>query len=142
MSSLFKRVPLPLLAVAAAATLCTPIQAATATLDDATIVQNGSQTGIAERVKCSMTDDSTWHSVTFNAQLLGGGGSISYTPPGNPPFTIYGPGDDYYPSSRYDTYVGNITQHGTYNCWAVCSGVDYYNNAWNASTGGTYYITY
>ena len=56
-SSLLKRAIVPLLAVAAAAALCAPTRAATATLDDVTIVQNSPQVGIAERVKCSMTED-------------------------------------------------------------------------------------
>jgi len=53
-----------------------------------------------------------------------------------------GPGDYYYPVRQYDTYVGDIQQHGTYNCWAVCSGLDYYGAVWYASTGGNYNITY
>jgi len=149
-SSLLKRAIVPLLAVAAAAALCAPTRAATATLDDCRVVQNGTQVGIAERVKCSI-DESRWQSVTLHAQLLGGGNTLSWTPSGDPPgtpnghppFDIWGPGDYYYPGAYYDSYVGDITdQHGTYNCWAVCSGLDYYGAVWYASTGGTYYVTY
>jgi len=152
-SSLLKRATVPLLAVAAAAALCAPTRAATATLDDVEIVQitNQGQTqpAIGERVKCSMTDDSRWQSVTYHAQLLGGGNNLSYTPPGDPPgtpngkppFDIWGPGDFYQPGRYYATSLGPI-QHGTYNCWAVCSGLDYYGAVWYASTGGNYNITY
>jgi len=150
-SSLLKRAAVPLLTVAATA-LCGPTRAATATLDYCQLVQitNQGQTqmAIGERVKCSITDDSRWQSVTYHAQQLGGGNNLSYTPlpppgspPGTPAFDIWGPGDFYQPGRYYATSLGPI-QHGTYNCWAVCSGPDYYGVPWNASTGGNTNITY
>ncbi len=133
MCSLFKRVTVPLLAVAAAAALCAPTRAATATLD---YCQADGPKGIDERVECSITNDSEWKHTVYNADLLGGGDDKSITDDPN----IWGPGDYYSPSRPY-YYVLGVNGGGTYNCWCVCSGADYNNVAWNASTGGTKFVS-
>ncbi len=125
-NSLLKRAAVPLLAVAAAAALCAPVRASVASLDYAG--PNGPN-GIAERVRCTMTGDSTWNTAIFNANSNTSANSHT-----DNNFTIYGPGDYYRPSSGYVETVW-VPGSNTYDCYCECDGVDYYNNAWQAFTG-------
>jgi len=134
-SSLLRRVAVPLLAVAATAlvtSLCTPARAATATLSGAGMVSNSPSPGysIFERVNCTIEDSSTWNQADCYAQQLAQNGalghSISYP-------NYSGPG--YYQSGG--TVSSPSFSRGNYNLWVICSGVDYYHNPWQASTGGT-----
>ncbi len=140
MCSLFKRVTVPLLAVAAAAALCAPTRAATAAWDVCEADPN-SPTGILERVECSMSGPNYWQQAAYNNQLLGGGDLYQYT---NTSVDLAGQGDFYDPSPPY-TYNFEVVGGGTYNCWCICSGMYYEGpnsgQTWNASTGGTRYVT-
>lgn len=132
-SSLLKRASVPLLAVTAAV-LCTPAHAATATLGQ--YGASGSNT-IYEKVNCSMTDDSRWNQALYNAQQLAQNGTYLWYR--DTSFEYWGPGDYY--RMGYITSSPNPFPSGTYNCWVICSGLKYDNSAWNASTGGTSYLT-
>ncbi len=134
-SSLLRRVAVPLLAVAATAlvtSLCAPARAATATLASAGMVSNSPNAGnsIIERVNCTITDSSTWNQADFYAQQLAQNGALGHST-GHPNYS--GPG--------YYQYWGTVSSPsfspGNYNLWVICSGIDYYHNPWQASTGGT-----
>lgn len=143
-SSLLKRAIVPLLAVAAATTLCGPTRAATASWD---LCQADPDTpwGIVEQVKCSMTGPSYWQTAVYHNDRLGGGGPAPYT---NNSVNLSGQGDFYDPSVghyyRFDMTSGG-TYSGTYNCYCICSGIYYggpdSGKAWQASTGGNRTVT-
>ena len=83
MSSLFKRNALPLLAAAAAATLCVPVQAATASwaVCQAMSYTNNNVTYdyFNEQVDCALTGYTEWQTdVMYNNRL--GGGDNPYLP--------------------------------------------------------------
>ena len=129
-SSLLRRAAVTLLAVAAATTSCAPARAATATLTY--YGQTGSPNSISESVKCTIEDDSTWKVAEYHVQQLAQNGySDSYAVGVN----HAGPGY-YYEGGNFSNLPS-----GTYDCWVICSGPDYYNNTWYASTGGTDYYT-
>ncbi len=135
-SSLLKRAIAPLLAVTAAATLCAPAHAATASFSPPCYVTNqGSPyVGISERVDCHFTENVLWDVADFHTTLLGGDGTYNYRA------NITG-------LNRFEgalCVLGTNAPHGIYNCWCVCSGPGVYGGgaAWNASTGGTDYVSY
>ncbi len=139
-SSLLKRAIAPLLAVAAATTLCDPTRAATASWKTCGVENQGSPyAGIHEVVDCNFTGNAIWKTADFHCLLLGGDGT--YNPPQPADVNEYcGVGDYFY--SSYFNLAEFSAPHGTYNCWCVCSGTDYYGAAWDASTGGTTYVSY
>ncbi len=135
-SSLLKRVAVPLLALTAAAALCGSARAATATLVYYGYYGSGPYT-LSEHVKLTIEDDSTWNKAVFYGQQLaqnGAAGSVE-----DDAVLHSGPGD-YYDYGSFNQSNGSQFPAGTYNFWCICSGVDYYYNAWNASTGGTDYM--
>jgi hypothetical protein len=141
LSSLFRRIPVALLAVAAAGTLtaslCAPTRAATADYD---VCQADLYTPkmIISRVHLNLTDDSQWNGVTFHTQLLGG--NEKYDSPYFGLINVKGPGDFYFPSKvDGDVYHISVNGGGTYNNWAICDGGSS-GGAWYASTGGTTYV--
>lgn len=110
-SSLSKLAFVPLLAVAAAAALCAPARAVTVSW---TKCQADSSPKIIDgSVDCNFTGDAT----------------------------MVGVGDYYDPSQQNYYYRFGVAGGGTYNCWCICSGTDYYGNAFAVSTGGTTYVS-
>jgi len=77
-------------------------------------------------------DDSRWQRAVFNAQLLVQGGGTLYSVD-HKGLTYSGPGDYYDGTSDFSP---KPLPQGNYNVWVICSGLDYYNNPWYASTGG------
>ncbi len=136
-SSLLKRAIAPLLAVATA--LCAPANAATASFNPCGVQNPGTPyVGIRENVDCNFTGNAVWSEADCHCTLLGGNGANNFEIDDKNVNKWCGIGDYF-----YSAYFGlSPTAHGTYNCWAVGSGTDYYNNPWNASTGGTYYVSY
>ena len=139
-SSLFKWAIAPLLAVAAATAFSAPTQAATAAFNPPCQVvnQGSSYVGISERVDCNFIGDALWQEADFHTTLLGGDGTNNY----DADLTNLGMacgGGDYFVSALC---VLGHAPHGTYDCWCVCKGTDTNNVAWNASTGGTDFVTY
>lgn len=138
MSSLFKRVTFPLLAVAAATALCAPSRAATASFAPCQALYPGtSYQGIGERVECSIYTTSNWAQVDYHAVLLGGGDPHMDT---KYPYT-WGSGDYYFPTEEKNRIYLGPTSSGTYNCWAICLVSNSGGNSY-VSTGGTYYVTF
>lgn len=80
MSSLFKRVTLPLLAVATAAVLCTSARAATATWSECDVPDTTNfPKVIAQRVNCTVEAYNQYISAEFHVQLVGGSESYKTT---------------------------------------------------------------
>ena len=130
-SSLLRRAAVPLLAVAAAAALCAPTRAATASWD---VCQVSGPKQIAQRFHCNFTGNVTWQEADFHTKLLGTGGSYEQDDQ-NLGFQCGG-GDYYYPGRYSQVYTCTVASSGTYNCWCICSGGNS-GGAWYASTGGT-----
>ena len=142
LSSLFRRVGVPLLAVAAtvtlSASLCAPTRAATAAwvYCEGGIDPTYHWRVVMNQLQCVVSDTSTWTYDTTHFDLLGGGDSNASP---SQYFGYVGPGDFYDPENLYWNNV--VHQNGTYNCWAVCTGGSS-GGAWYASTGGTKYVTF
>ncbi len=143
-SSLLRRAAVPLLAVAAAAALCAPTHAATASWQTCGVENQGTgYAGIHEIVDCNLSSgDTIWAKADFHCTLLGGDGTYDYDQPTD--VNQYGEGDHFY--SSYFNLAEFNSPHGTYNCWCVCSGYYYEGpnsgQTWYASTGGTTYVSY
>ncbi len=143
-SSLLKRAIAPLLAVAAATALCGPTRAATASLSTCQVENSGtSYAGIHEIVDCNLSSgDAYWQTADFHCTLLGGDGTYSDHQPAD--VNQYGVGDHFYSWVFSLAYDG--APHGTYNCWCLCNGFFYEGpnsgQTWNASTGGTDFVSY
>ena len=137
MSSLFKRVTLPLLAVAAGtltASLCAPARAASATWAECDVPDASYPKVIAQQVKCTVEAYNQWTNAEFHVQLLNGDESYKGT---DVISEVYGPGDFYDPVGGYHPI--RVVGGGTYNNWCICSGGSS-GGAFNVSTGGTTYI--
>ncbi len=90
---------------------------------------------VVEMVKCTIYDSSRWTTAEYHVQQLAQNGAYgSYT---DNTLTYAGPG--YYQSGHAvsPTPPSPAFSSGNYNLWVICSGPDYYNNTWYASTGGT-----
>lgn len=132
---LLKRAAGPLLAVAAAAALCAPVRAVTVSYTKCQA--DTSPKLIDQSVDCNFTGDNTWTEDDFHNNRLGGGDdklTLSYQN------LMVGEGDYYDPSSQSYYYQSGVAGGGTYNCWCICSGTDYYGNPFAVSTGGTTYV--
>ncbi len=145
MSSLFKRVIVPLLAVAAATTLCAPARAATTSWADceAGYSQYYGKV-IYEQVECVVEGANFWQTDVMHDNRLGGGDDNA-TPltTVNDGYGYTGPGDFLDPA--YGSFGCIVHSTGTYNCWCICSG-QYYEGPnsgqkWDVSTGGTDYVS-
>ncbi len=139
MSSLFKRVAVPLLAVVAAAALWAPTRAATASFDICQAIYPGTtHQGVAERVKCSFTGPGTTYWIQEDFHAVGSGDSHSST---QNPYMGGMAGDYYYPQEQNQSIYLGPTISGTYTCWAIC----YLENSgtyYTVSTGGTDQVTF
>jgi hypothetical protein len=142
-SSLLKRAIAPLLAVAAAATLCAPAHAATASFNPPCYVVNQGTpyVGISERVDCHFTQNAFWQEADFHTTLLGGNGAFNYQADITNLNRYCAGGGDYFEGALC---LLSGAPNGTYNCWCVCSGTGDYGvgGTWSASTGGTDYVSY
>lgn len=141
--SLLKRAIVPLFGAATlAASLCAPAHAVTASWNTCQVVNQGTPyAGIAERVDCNFTGNARWKVVDFNTDLLGNPDpAYKYDAKNDQLDTFCGVGDYLYPTPGI--LLCRPEANGTYNCWCVCSGLDYYGAAWNASTGGTTFVSW